>query len=60
MDYVWKGKGIFQHMILIHPPVAKPCEPPGGIARLSGALNAHGTNHILLDLNLEALLYTLL
>jgi hypothetical protein len=59
MDYVWKGKGIFQHMILIHPPVAKPCEPPGGIARLSGALTAHGTNHILLDLNLEALLYTL-
>ncbi|MDY6853250.1 MAG: radical SAM protein [Thermodesulfobacteriota bacterium] len=46
-------------MILIHPPVAKPCEPPGGIARLSGALNAHGIHHTLLDLNLEALLYTL-
>ena len=46
-------------MILIHPPVSKPCEPPGGIARLSGALNAHGIDHTLLDLNLEALLYTL-
>ena len=46
-------------MILIHPPVAKPCEPPGGIARLSGALTAHGIRHKLLDANLEALLYTL-
>ncbi len=46
-------------MILIHPPVAKPCEPPGGIARLSGALTAHGIKHKLLDANLEALLYTL-
>ncbi len=46
-------------MILIHPPVAKPSEPPGGIARLSGALTAHGIRHKLLDANLEALLYTL-
>ncbi len=46
-------------MILIHPPVAKPCEPPGGIARLSGALTARGIKHKLLDANLEALLYIL-
>ena len=46
-------------MLLIHPPVAKPCEPPGGIARLSGALTAHGIRHKLLDANIEALLYTL-
>jgi radical SAM superfamily enzyme YgiQ (UPF0313 family) len=42
-------------MILIHPPVAKPCEPPAGIARLSGALNHHGIRHAVLDGNLEGL-----
>ncbi|MBC8413720.1 radical SAM protein [bacterium] len=46
-------------MLLIHPPVAKPCEPPAGIAKLSGALTAHGIEHTLLDANIEALLYTL-
>ena len=45
------------HMILIHPPVAKPCEPPAGITKLSGALAFHGINHTILDANLEALLY---
>ncbi|MBI4839274.1 MAG: radical SAM protein [Nitrospirae bacterium] len=44
-------------MILIHPPVAKPCEPPAGLARLSGALRRHNIKHELLDANLEALLY---
>jgi hypothetical protein len=43
-------------MILIHPPVAKPCEPPGGIARLAGALKRHGLKHSILDANLEGLL----
>ena len=43
-------------MILIHPPVAKPCEPPAGIARLCGALNHHGIKHRVLDANLEGLL----
>ena len=42
-------------MILIHPPVAKPCEPPAGIARLSGALNHHGIRHAVLDGNLGGL-----
>jgi hypothetical protein len=46
-------------MILIHPPVAKPSEPPAGIARLSGALRAHGVSHRVLDANLEGLLYLL-
>jgi len=46
-------------IILIHPPVAKPCEPPAGIARLSGTLNRHGVEHALLDANLEGLLYLL-
>jgi radical SAM superfamily enzyme YgiQ (UPF0313 family) len=44
-------------MILIHPPVAKPCEPPGGIAKLAGALKRHGVKHSVLDANLEGLLY---
>jgi hypothetical protein len=44
-------------MILIHPPVAKPGEPPAGIAKLSGSLNSHGIKHTVLDANLEALLY---
>ncbi|MBI5849055.1 MAG: radical SAM protein [Nitrospirae bacterium] len=46
-------------MILINPPVAKPCEPPAGIARLSGMLNRHGVEHTLLDANIEGLLYLL-
>jgi radical SAM superfamily enzyme YgiQ (UPF0313 family) len=43
-------------MILIYPPVAKPCEPPAGIARLCGALNHHGIKYSVLDANLEGLL----
>ncbi len=46
-------------MILIHPPVAKPCEPPAGIGRLCGALNRYGVNYRVLDANLEGLLYLL-
>jgi len=43
-------------MILVHPPVAKPCEPPAGIAKLCGALDRHGMTHRVLDANLEGLL----
>jgi radical SAM superfamily enzyme YgiQ (UPF0313 family) len=46
-------------MLLIHPPVAKPCEPPAGIAKLSGALDCHGIQHTVLDANVEALLYVI-
>ena len=46
-------------ILLINPPVAKPSEPPAGIARLSGMLNQHGVEHALLDANLEGLLYLL-
>ncbi|MGD0918482.1 MAG: radical SAM protein [Thermodesulfobacteriota bacterium] len=42
-------------MLLIHPPVAKPCEPPAGIARLSGALKRCGIRQTTLDANLEGL-----
>ncbi len=43
-------------MILVHPPVAKPCEPPAGIAKLCGALDRHGVTYRALDANLEGLL----
>ncbi len=43
-------------MIFIHPPVAKPCEPPGGIAKLAGALQRRGLKYTVLDANLEGLL----
>jgi radical SAM superfamily enzyme YgiQ (UPF0313 family) len=43
-------------MLLVFPPVVKPCEPPAGIAKLSGALSAHGISHQVLDANLEGLL----
>ena len=41
------------HILLIHPPVAKACEPPGGIARLAGCLKEHGVGCTVLDANLE-------
>ena len=44
-------------MLLISPPVAKPCEPPAGIALLSAVLRAHGIPCRLLDANLEGLIY---
>ncbi|MBN1140812.1 MAG: radical SAM protein [Deltaproteobacteria bacterium] len=43
-------------MLLIHPPVAKPCEAPPGIAYLAGAMRQHGHSVTLLDANLEGLL----
>jgi radical SAM superfamily enzyme YgiQ (UPF0313 family) len=46
-------------MLLIHPPVAKPCEPPAGIARLAGVLRGHDIGCDLLDANLEGQLYLL-
>ncbi|HTZ16883.1 MAG TPA: radical SAM protein [Dissulfurispiraceae bacterium] len=46
-------------MILIYPPVSKPCEPPAGIAKLSGALKHDGIKHTVLDANLEGLLHLL-
>src|SRR5208283_5333984 len=46
-------------MILIYPPVAKPCEPPAGLARLFGALKTHGIQSSVLDANLEGILHLL-
>ncbi len=43
-------------ILLIHPPVAKPCEPPAGVARLAGALRAAGVDGRVYDASLEGLL----
>jgi radical SAM superfamily enzyme YgiQ (UPF0313 family) len=48
-----------EDMLLIFPPVAKPGEPPAGIAKLSGALQTHGIRCRVLDANLEGLLWLL-
>lgn len=46
-------------ILLIHPPVTKPCEPPAGIAKLSGALHRHGIRCSVADANLEGVLHLL-
>ena len=43
-------------MILIYPPVAKPCEPPAGIAKLAGALTSNGIACQVLDASIEGIL----
>jgi radical SAM superfamily enzyme YgiQ (UPF0313 family) len=43
-------------VILVHPPVVKPCEPPAGIARLYGFLQQWGIKCKIWDANLEGLL----
>lgn len=46
-------------LLLIFPPVAKACEPPAGIARLAGALQANNIPCRLWDANLEGQLWLL-
>jgi len=46
-------------LLLIHPPLAKPCEPPAGIAKLAGVLKSHRYPCTLLDANLEGIHYLL-
>lgn len=43
-------------VLLVHPPVTRPCEPPAGISRLAGALTANGIDCTVLDANLRCLL----
>jgi hypothetical protein len=43
-------------MILVNPPVVKPCEAPAGVAKLAGALKRHPIPCTVLDANLEGLL----
>lgn len=52
-------KAANKSILLIHPPVAKPSEPPAGIARLAGALRSHGITCTVIDANIEALYYLL-
>ncbi|WP_462269994.1 B12-binding domain-containing radical SAM protein [Desulfobacter sp.] len=44
-------------MLLIFPPVAKPCEPPAGIALLSSALKENGIDCKCVDANVDGLLW---
>jgi hypothetical protein len=44
-------------IILIHPPLTKPSEPPAGLAKLSSCLSANHINHKVIDANLEGILY---
>src|SRR5512134_1616769 len=46
-------------MLLVFPPVAKPCEPPAGITKLADALRSHGIPCDLLDANIEGMLHLL-
>lgn len=47
------------NLLLIHPPVSKPCEPPAGIARLAGALREYGISCTVIDANVEGLHFLL-
>jgi hypothetical protein len=46
-------------LLLIHPPAAKACEPPAGIARLNGVLRGAGVPCRVLDANLDGQLHLL-
>ncbi len=46
-------------VLLLHPPQAKPAEPPAGIPLLAGTLRAHGYPCVVCDLNLEGFYYLL-
>lgn len=43
-------------ILLIHPPVSKPCEPPVGIAKLADALRSAGVDCRVYDANLSGIL----
>lgn len=44
-------------ILLVNPPVAKPSEPPPGIARLAGCLKAASVSVDVLDASIEGLLH---
>jgi hypothetical protein len=46
-------------MLLISPPLVKPCEPPAGIARLAGALRAAGKKCTIVDASIEGFYFLL-
>lgn len=53
------NKLIELNMILLHPPLTKPCEPPAALAYLAGYLRRHGISCVPCDLNIEAIGYLL-
>jgi hypothetical protein len=46
-------------MLLIFPPLVKPCEPPPGIAKIAGTLAEEGIECRVFDANIEGLLFLL-
>ncbi|MGB3209198.1 MAG: radical SAM protein [Desulforhopalus sp.] len=44
-------------MLIIHPPLTKPCEPPAALAYLSASLAAHGHSCTICDMNIEGMHY---
>jgi len=46
-------------VLLIYPPVSKPCEPPAGLARLYAALKFHDIDCRIYDANLEGFVFLL-
>jgi radical SAM superfamily enzyme YgiQ (UPF0313 family) len=52
-----KLKSQKSQMLLIFPPIVKPCEPPPGVALLSGALKEQGFPCKVIDANIEGILY---
>ena len=46
-------------MLLIAPPLFKPCEAPAGIARLAGSLRGAGQACTIIDANIEGILFLL-
>ncbi len=43
-------------ILLIHPPVAKPCEPPAGLAKLAWALRVQGVDCRIYDASIDGVL----
>lgn len=46
-------------MLIIHPPLTKPCEPPAALAYLSAMLEAHNHPCTVIDMNIEGLHFLL-
>jgi len=46
-------------LLLIYPPVARPAEPPIGIAQIKSAFNHHNLSCSIIDANLEGLRYVI-
>ncbi len=44
-------------MIIIHPPLTRPCEPPAALAYLSAILRAHDQPCTVIDMNIEGLYF---